>query len=174
MPSLYTYCDYDCEWPAQFALEATRLQQLLGDEIVIVHHIGSTSVPGLASKPIIDLLVEVRDIVRIDALTGRLQEAGYRAWGEYGLPGRRFFTRDRGPYRTHNIHMYQVGDPDLERHLAFCAYLRAHSDTAAEYAALKRECYARFPANVECYNDCKNDWIKRLEPIAIEWYRRQG
>ncbi len=172
MPSLYTFSDYSTEWPIEFEREAERLRALLGGELIRVHHIGSTSVPGLAAKPVIDLLPLVRSVARIDDLRPMLQAAGYEPWGEYGLPGRRFFTKDRDGYRTHNIHIYQPDNPDVERHLAFCAYLREHEQARREYEALKREVYARHPADIEAYNDGKDAWIKRLEPVALEWYRR--
>src|SRR3954462_15829402 len=99
MPSQYTFSAYSPDWPRQFEEEAQRLGTLLGDEIVVIHHIGSTSVPGLGAKAKIDMLPLVRDINHIDALTPVLVESGYKAWGEYGLPGRRYFTRDRDGYR---------------------------------------------------------------------------
>ncbi len=172
MPSLYTFTDYSPDWPAAFVREAERLKALLGDALVAVHHIGSTSIPGLAAKPIIDLLPLARDLSHIEAATPVLQEASYTAWGEYGLPGRRYFTRDSGAYRTHNVHIYQADNPDIERHLAFCAYLRSHAQARAEYEAIKREVYERHPADILAYNDGKDAWIKSVEPIALEWYRR--
>ncbi len=173
MPSQYTFTDYSPEWLAEFRREAERLKRLLGAELMTVHHIGSTSVPGLAAKPIIDLLPLVRSLAYIDDHTPRLEAAGYRAWGEYGLPGRRYFTKDRGAYRTHNIHIYQTGNPDVERHLAFCAYLRHHDQARWEYEALKRDVYARHPSDIGAYNDGKDAWIKQIEPIALEWFRQQ-
>lgn len=171
MPSLYTFTDYSPEWPLEFKKEAARLRSLLGKKIISIHHIGSTSVPGLAAKPIIDLLPTVQNIERIDECTAMLQDAGYKPWGEYGLPGRRLFTKDRNGYRTHNIHIYQVEDPDIERHLAFCAFLRNHEDIRQAYAALKREVYAHHPADIAAYSDGKNAWIQQIEPLALEWYR---
>ena len=173
MKSRYTFSDYSTEWPARFHLEAERLGRLLGDELVAVHHIGSTSVPGLAAKPILDLLPLVRDITRVDGRTSALQEAGYQAWGEYGLPGRRYFTRDHEGHRTHNVHVYQADDPEVDRHLAFCAYLRAHEQARTEYEALKREAYAHHPADIAAYNAHKNAWIKQMERAALEWYHRR-
>src|SRR5688572_27003496 len=173
MPSLYTFADYSPEWPLEFEREASRLQSLLGEELIAVHHIGSTSVPGLAAKPTLDLQPVVRDIARIDDCTPKLENAGYRAWGEYGIPGRRFVTKDCGEYRTHNIHIFQEGNPQIERHLAFCAYLRSNAKARDEYAALKREVYARHPADIEAYSDGKHDWIRRMEVVAREWYRQQ-
>jgi GrpB-like predicted nucleotidyltransferase (UPF0157 family) len=143
LPSRYTFAAYSPDWPIEFEREAGRLRALLGEEIVANHHIGSTSVPGLDAKPIIDLLPLVRDITRIDGYTDRMTEAGYRAWGEYGLPGRRYFTKDSGEFRAHNIHVYATGDPEVTRHLAFCAYLRAHPDAQREYVAVKRVAYAK-------------------------------
>jgi GrpB-like predicted nucleotidyltransferase (UPF0157 family) len=125
----------------------------------------------LAAKPIIDLLPLVRNIAVIDDRTPLLREAGYRDWGECGLPGRRYFTRDRGEMRTHNVHVYQSDDPAVERHLAFCAYLRHHEAVRREYEALKRAAYARYPADIQAYNDGKDAWIKRIEPLAVDWYR---
>jgi GrpB-like predicted nucleotidyltransferase (UPF0157 family) len=174
VPSQYTFTDYSPAWPVAFNQEAERLKSLLADELITVHHIGSTSIPGLAAKPIIDLLPLVHTIETLDGLTPMLEHAGYQAWGEYGLAGRRYFTKDRGAYRTHNIHIYQVDNPDIERHLAFCAYLRNHSQLCDEYAALKREVYARHPSDIAAYNDGKNAWIKAIEAEALEWYRQQA
>ncbi|MCG8347391.1 MAG: GrpB family protein [Chloroflexales bacterium] len=174
MPSQYTFTDYSPTWPDAFNQEAERLTTLLGAELITVHHIGSTSVPGLAAKPIIDLLPLVRSIESIDGLTPKLEQAGYRAWGEYGIAGRRLFTKDRDNYRTHNIHIYQAGNPDIERHLAFCAYLRSHPKIRDEYAALKRAVYAQHPSDIAAYNDGKDAWIKTIEIVALEWYRQQA
>ena len=171
VPSKYSFADYSNTWPSEFMREAGLLRELLGDGIVAIHHIGSTSVPGLAAKPTIDMLPVVRDLVTLDGHTSVLENAGYRAWGEYGLPRRRFYTRDVDGYRTHNIHFWQEQDQEIERHLAFCAYLRAHPAARSEYEALKREVYARHPADVEAYCDSKNAWIKVIEPLAIQWYR---
>jgi GrpB-like predicted nucleotidyltransferase (UPF0157 family) len=173
MPSRYTFAEASPEWPAAFEREAQRLQALLGDLLVAVHHVGSTSVPGLAAKPVIDLLPVARDLAQVDERTAALQEAGYRARGEHGLPGRRFFTRDHRGVRTHNVHVYPAGHPDVERHVAFCAYLRRHAQARIEYEALKREAYARHPADVHAYGDDKEGWIRRVEPLAVVWYRSQ-
>jgi GrpB-like predicted nucleotidyltransferase (UPF0157 family) len=171
MPSFYSFTCYSADWPAQFEREAERLRELLRDELVGVHHIGSTSVPGLAAKPVIDLLPVVREIARVDDFERVFTEAGYEAWGEYGLAGRRFFTKDRAGHRTHNIHIYGVGNPDVERHLAFCAYLRGNENARLEYEAVKRDVYARYSADIEAYSDGKNGWIKKMEPVALAWYR---
>jgi len=146
---------------------------LVGEELVAIHHVGSTAVPGLAAKPIIGLIPIARDIDRIDDCTPLLVKAGYKAWGENGIAGRRFFTKDGGEYRTHNLPVFAEGDPAVERHLALCAYLRHAAGARCEYAALKRAVYAQHPADIAAYNDGKDAWIKRTEPVTIDWYRRQ-
>ncbi len=171
--SRYRFSEYSPDWPLAFQREAERLKGLLGRELIIAHHIGSTSVPGLAAKPIIDLLPLVQDIARIDNFTVAFQEAGYCVRGEYGLPGRRYFTKDRDGYRTHNVHIYQIGHPDVERHLAFSAYLRDHSDARREYDMIKRTNYAKYPNDIGAYIDGKDAWIKQTEKLAIDWYRGQ-
>jgi GrpB-like predicted nucleotidyltransferase (UPF0157 family) len=173
MPSRYTFVKYSPEWPFEFEREAARLRGIFGGEIVAIHHIGSTSVPGLDAKPIIDLLPLVHDISRIDGYTDRMTTADYRVYGEYGLPGRRYFTRDSGEYRTHNIHMYAAGDSAVPRHIVFCAYLRAHPDACLEYVAVKCAAYAQHPADIKAYNDAKDAWIKRTEKVALNWYQVQ-
>jgi len=173
MPSRYTFVKYSPEWPFEFEREAARLRGIFGEEIVVIHHIGSTSVPGMDAKPIIDLLPLVNDISRIDGYTNRMTAEGYKVYGEYGLPGRRYFTRDSDEYRTHNIHMYAAGDPAVPRHIAFCSYLRAHPDACLEYITVKRAAYAQHPTDIEAYNDAKDAWIKRTEKVALDWYRAQ-
>jgi GrpB-like predicted nucleotidyltransferase (UPF0157 family) len=169
MPSLYSFRDYSPAWPLEFQAEAARLDALLGGALVEIHHIGSTAVPGLPAKPIIDLLPIARSLAEIEAATPALEAAGYKAWEEYGLPGRRYFTKDRHGVRTHNIHIYQAGDPDIARHLAFRDYLRRHPAVRDDYAAVKRAAYARHPADIGGYSDHKDAWIKRTEQRALAW-----
>src|SRR5512133_3544140 len=171
MTSLYTFSEYSSDWPQEFEREAARLRGYFHSVIITIHHIGSTSIPGLAAKPIIDLLPVVSSIQTVDDLTPILEKEGYRAWGEYGLPGRRFFTRDRNGYRTHNIHVYPEDHPDIERHVAFSTFLRHHAVERKEYEAVKRAAFAKYPTDINGYMDEKNDWIQNLEPIAIEWFR---
>ncbi len=174
MASIYSFCDYSSTWPTEFAQEAERLCILLGLEIVMIHHIGSTSVPGLPAKPIIDLLPLVRDIKRIDSYNSVMTAAGYQPHGEYGLPGRRYFTKDADNVRTHNVHIYAADDPEIERHLAFPAYLRAHPEACTAYVTVKRQAYASHPTDINAYNNAKDGWIKATEKIALAWYAAES
>jgi GrpB-like predicted nucleotidyltransferase (UPF0157 family) len=169
----YRFAEYSAEWPILFERAAERLRELAGDLFVEIHHIGSTAVPGLAAKPIIDLLPVVRSLDAVDRRTNDLVEAGYGAWGECGLAGRRYFTRDEGGYRTQNIHMYQTGDPAIERHLAFRDLLRADAAARMEYEQLKREVYRLNPNDIEAYNLGKDHWIRQMQARALQWHREQ-
>lgn len=162
---------HDPSWAAAYETTAATLRPVLGDEAVAVHHVGSTSVPGLAAKPTIDVLVEVRKIEKVDDFDGAMAEKGYEAWGEYGIPGRRFFVKNRGPVRTHNVHVFEAGNPEVERHLAFRDYLISHPETARAYGSLKKTLAEKFPTNMEAYMDGKDAFIKRTESEALSWNR---
>ena len=170
MSSKYTFSDYSKRWPGEFAEEVKRLRYLLGKTLIKVHHIGSTSIPGLAAKPIIDLLPVVSDLLELDQVTSSLEKAGYKAWGEYGLEGRRFFTKDANSVRTYNIHAYQQGHADIHRHVAFRDFLRSNHSICEQYASLKREAYRLYPDDINAYNDHKSDWIQRTEQDAMLWF----
>jgi GrpB-like predicted nucleotidyltransferase (UPF0157 family) len=160
---------YDPSWPAAFEAEAARLTGILGDELVVIHHIGSTAVPGLAAKPVIDMMPLVRDIERVDLYNAAMIEAGYQPWGEYGIPGRRFFTRGGDEHRTHNIHVFQVDGAEVARHLDLRDYLRTHPAEAQRYAELKAALAAQFPQDIEGYMDGKDAFVKAMERRAGEW-----
>jgi GrpB-like predicted nucleotidyltransferase (UPF0157 family) len=165
---------HDPAWGEAFEAEATALRSVLGDEALAIHHIGSTSVPNLRAKPTIDVLVEAREIEILNDLEAEMAEKGYEAWGEYGIPGRRFFTRDRGPDRLCNVHVFEAGTPEVERHLAFRDYLARHPETARAYGDLKGDLAERFPADMEAYMDGKDAFIKRVEREALSWSRRRS
>lgn len=161
------------EWESQAQAEAERFASVLGDNLVAVHHIGSTSIPGIWSKPVIDLAPEVRDLSKLDEVQRRIESLGYEYWGEYGLSGRRFCPRtDPAGNRVANVHCYQKGDPELHRHLAFRDYLRAHPHLAAEYEGEKLRARDRHPDDTFAYNDEKDAWIRQKEREALEWAAR--
>lgn len=121
-----------------FEAERVMLAAALGSAAVALHHIGSTAVPGLAAKPIIDILVEAAVREAIDARTDAMETLGYEALGEYGIAGRRYFRKIVGGRRTHHVHAFIAGSFDIARHLAVRDRLRADSAEREAYAALKR------------------------------------
>ena len=165
---------YNPEWAAQFEAEALKIRAVLGAELLAVHHIGSTAVPGLSAKPVIDIMPVVRDITRLDSFTAAFADLGYEAMGEYGIPGRRYF-RKGGALRTHQIHAFQADNRhDIERHLAVRDYLRACPDLAGEYGALKMRLAQQHPDDLEAYWQGKAGFVSRLERDALAWARKAG
>jgi GrpB-like predicted nucleotidyltransferase (UPF0157 family) len=140
---------YDPDWPNLFEIEADRIAAVLGQEVVTIHHIGSTAIPGISAKPIIDILVEVRDIDKVDNFDGEMAEQGYRPQGEFGIPGRRFFIKGDDADRTHHIHVFQTGHSRTARYLDFRDYVIAHPEHAQAYSRLKEKLAQEFPEDIE-------------------------
>lgn len=155
--------EYDSKWEQAFQEEKQALQAILKDNCVDIHHIGSTSVPGLAAKPIIDIMPVVKSLVAVDQAAGEFQAIGYEFLGEFGIPGRRYL-RKGGDNRTHNVHIFAQSDTlNISRHLGFRDYLRAHPDARDAYVALKRKLALRFSYDVMAYNAGKDAFIKEIE-----------
>ena len=166
--------DYRPEWDTMFKVESKKIKKILGKNCVGVYHIGSTSVKGLPAKPIIDIMPVVKDISLVDAHNGEFEALGYECRGEFGILGRRFFAKG-GDNRTHHIHIFeQSNQTDIQRHIAVRDYLNAHSDTAAEYAALKKKLAAEFPFDNDGYCDGKEEYMKSLEEKALDWQKKQN
>ena len=162
---------HDPAWREAFRTEAATLRSVLGEEAVAIHHIGSTSIPGLAAKPTIDVLIEARKIEKVDVFDEAMGEKGYEAWGEHGIPGRRFFTKNRGSKHPYHVHIFQSGTPEAERHLAFRDYLIQNPKTADAYGDLKKNLAEKFPTDIESYMDGKDAFIKQTEREALSWNR---
>jgi GrpB-like predicted nucleotidyltransferase (UPF0157 family) len=155
---------HDPRWAEGFTREAAAIAEALGDLLTELHHIGSTAVPGLAAKPVIDMLAVVTDVDRLDQQGGALEALNYEPMGEFGIRGRRYFRKNTASgVRTHQIHAYAVGADDIERHLVFRDYLRANPAAAAQYASLKHELAERFAADIEGYADGKTDFVREIE-----------
>ena len=161
---------YDPSWPTQFTTEAECIRAALGGVAVAVHHIGSTAIPEIFAKPIIDILLEVDDIQTLDAFSSALADLGYEAKGEFGIPGRRYFRKESSEgVRTHQIHAFERGSPASERHLAFRDYMIGQPTIAQSYSLLKKRLAASHPDDIEAYMDGKDSFIKEHEGKAIIW-----
>ncbi len=152
-----------------YAVEAERLTAVFGDQLLAMHHIGSTAVPGLPAKPIIDILPVVQDITQIEALNGAMAALGYIAKGENGVPGRRYFRKGSDAHHTHHIHVFQVGRPEIADHLNFRDYLRAHPDEAAAYGRLKTTLAAQYRADPPAYTNAKTEFIAEILRRTAVW-----
>jgi GrpB-like predicted nucleotidyltransferase (UPF0157 family) len=167
---------HSLHWAETAHAEIARLHGALGGVLITVHHIGSTSIPGIMAKPIIDLIPVVADLGSLDRDMPLLESIGYECLGEFGLPGRRYCRRNDPVtgQRAYHLHCYAEGWPEIDRHLAFADYLRAHPAIAKEYEGEKIRAAALHPGNMLDYNDAKNDWIKRVERDALRWWKARG
>lgn len=164
--------DYDPHWPALFAQERIRIAQALGAFALAIEHIGSTAVPGLPSKPIIDLLVGVssleqarRRCIRPLAALGYVYMPEYASW----LPGELFFRKGPpGPW-THHLHMMELSHPRWDGRLVFRDYLRAHPEAARAYADIKRALAASANDDIEAYRTGKDVFVEETTAKARAW-----
>lgn len=161
---------YNPKWIHEFEIESKELENQIGSVLNNIHHIGSTAVPDLMAKPIIDILLDVYDLNELDNQTYKLEKIGYEGLGENGIIGRRYF-RKGGYHRTHQIHAFKSGDSGLIRHLAFRDYLIEHKKIAKEYGELKFNIAKRFNNDIEKYCDEKDSFVKYHEAIALKWYQ---
>jgi GrpB-like predicted nucleotidyltransferase (UPF0157 family) len=153
--------DYDPSWPAQYERERAGIVEALGDVmegVVAVEHVGSTAVPGLAAKPIIDIIVGVRELAAGERCVQPLEALEYEYRGEAGIPGRLYFRK--GQPRTHHLHMVEHGSEFWERHLLFRDLLRERPAVAREYAALKKELAVQYRTDRLAYTEAKTPFIE--------------
>ena len=159
----------DPAWPEIAAAEITNLM-IHVPGLVTVHHIGSTSVPGLPAKPIIDLIPVFKDTETQTAAEPHFTALAFEWMGEFGLPGRAY-ARKSDPQtgaRVIHTHGYAQGHPDITRHLAFRDALRENAMLRAAYTSVKAACAARHPEGGLAYGNCKSDWIAKAEARALD------
>ena len=159
---------HDPRWAGAAVAEGRRLLAA-SSAIRQVHHIGSTAIPGILAKPVVDLMAIASSLAALDADREKIEALGYGWQGEYGLAGRRYCTLDdpQTGQRRIQVHGYAEGDPSIARHLAFRDYLRERPDLAAAYAQEKSRCAKLHPENSHAYTDCKSAWVQRVEAEAL-------
>jgi GrpB-like predicted nucleotidyltransferase (UPF0157 family) len=158
---------HDSAWPGMFAAEANRLRGVLDPaQIIGIEHFGSTAVPGLAAKPIIDILIAVASLAVAKAtMVDPITSLGYLYWAENPKSDRMFFVKGMPPHgvrRTHHVHITEPGGEMWCRRLAFRDHLRAHPDEARRYEALKYELADRFANDRERYTDAKTEYLESV------------
>lgn len=159
---------YDQGWPARFEAHAGELRKALGSVAVRIDHIGSTSVPGLAAKPVIDIQVSVLDVAALDTYKPRLEEIGLIHRPHPEEPEPREFFRPPGPRVVH-VHVVGSGSPQERRHLLHRDYLRANVDAATEYGESKRKLAAAFRDARQEYQAAKDPVVQALDVEAERW-----
>lgn len=155
--------DYDPQWPALFEAEAARLRPVVAPLSITLEHIGSTAIPGLCAKPVLDILAGYDDPARLEDCIAGLTAAGYVHRGERGIPGREFFRR--GTPRAYHIHLARQGGAFWQDHLRFRDALRSDAALRDGYARVKRDLAAKYPTDRESY-------IEGKAPFVLDVLRR--
>ena len=154
--------DHDPSWAELFEEERVRLAPIFDGQVVAIEHIGSTSVPDLCAKPIVDVLVGLRDLELTDEHIEAMRRLGYDYMGEHGLPGRLFFRKEP---RTHHVHVVEHGGDHWERQLTFRDTLRSDEEERRRYDAFKRRLAAEGHSR-DAYTELKTPFIREVEARA--------
>ena len=152
--------EYDPSWPERYERERAAIVEALGDVmegVAGIEHVGSTAVPGLAAKPIIDIMVGLRELPVGERCVQPLEALEYEYRGEAGIPGRYYFRK--GNPRSHHLHMVEHGSEFWRRHILFRDLLRKRPAVAREYAALKKELAVRYRTDRLAYTEAKTPFI---------------
>lgn len=163
--------DYDPRWPEMAAGEIVRIEAALGGQAMRIDHVGSTAVPGMAAKPIVDLQVSVAAIGPTERYALPLEDLGYLFAPDQDSPDLHFFGKPAARPRTFHLHVCAAGSDHEMRHLALRDYLRAHPDEAARYAEVKRELVDERPGDRLAYIEGKADYVAALEERAVMFDR---
>jgi GrpB-like predicted nucleotidyltransferase (UPF0157 family) len=158
---------YRAEWPALFEKEAAWIREACGDWVIAVEHIGSTSVPGLAAKPILDIMPGLAQTDDGHRTVEGMRRIGYEYHGEHGMPGRFHFDRGVSGATVVHVHMFEVGTYNWRRHLAFRDTLRRDAAVAAEYQRLKIDLAIRFRNDRKAYTDAKSAFVQAVVAKAL-------
>jgi GrpB-like predicted nucleotidyltransferase (UPF0157 family) len=166
-----TIVDYDTAWPERFAVEAAAIRDALGPVALRIDHVGSTSVPGLAAKPIVDIQISVASLQPMEPYVGPLEALGYEYFEfltEEGIDDLPYLAKPPVPPRSFHIHVAEAGSFNERRHLAFRDWLRAHPEDAAAYEAHKHELAARAWDDTQDYADAKTDFVTAIVDRALD------
>lgn len=165
--------DYEPAWPAMFTDLGAGLRAALGDVAARIDHIGSTSVPGLAAKPVIDIQVSVQSFDPLDAFRVPLEALGFVYRADNPERTKRYFRETPGRRRTH-VHVRQLGSFSQQFPLLSRDFLRSHPAVAAEYAAVKRRCAAQFRGDRHGYVEAKDPFVWEIIRRADAWAQSTG
>jgi GrpB-like predicted nucleotidyltransferase (UPF0157 family) len=163
-PGVVRLVEYDARWPALFAAERQRIREQCGTLALSLEHVGSTAIPGMVGKPILDMAAGRPPGTWIQDYVAALEQAGYEHRGERGVTGRELFCR--GQPRAYHLHLVEEGGPLWHDYLVFRDYLRTHAEAARRYADLKRVLAARFSRDREAYVKAKSSHVQEILRLA--------
>jgi GrpB-like predicted nucleotidyltransferase (UPF0157 family) len=161
MTAPITIDDYDPGWPAQFETLRPRIAAALDALATAIEHVGSTAVPGLAAKPIIDIDVLLRSAADLPLAITKLASLGYAHRGDLGIPGREAFRTPPNVF-PHHLYVWLAGAREFQRHIAFRDYLRTHPQDANAYATLKRKLAGKSATDREAYTQAKTEFVEAI------------
>lgn len=154
---------YDEQWKQDFLKIKDELTKALGQRIIGIEHVGSTSVQGLSAKPVIDIDIAIKDYTVLEEVISALREIGYQHEGNLGIVGREAFTYDAKDHlKKHHLYVCPEDSPELKRHVAFRDYLRTHPDAVREYSLIKEEGAKLYPYDIERYIEYKSPLINKI------------
>ncbi|CAN5843066.1 hypothetical protein BH23ACT11_BH23ACT11_06460 [soil metagenome] len=162
MPELIHLVPYDSDWPARFEEERDRIEAVIGRWVIEIEHVGSTAIPGLDAKPVVDIMVGLRSMADADCCVEPLVGLGYSYWADGAEPHHRLFVNfidAERTARTHNLHLVQYRGWYWTGRLLFRDHLIADPKNAQEYAQLKRELAERFREDREAYTAAKTEFV---------------
>ena len=156
--------EYNCNWIYEFEKLKAYFQKILNNLIMSIEHVGSTSVYGLAAKPIIDIDVVIKDYNNFNNIKSRLKKYGYYYEGELGIKDRHAFRYDenRNKFMAHHLYVCPENSDELKKHIAFRDYLRLHKDDMKKYSEIKLKGANIYPDNIEGYMAYKSSFIDNL------------
>ena len=153
---------YDEQWKRDFLKIKGELSDALGQLTIGIEHVGSTSVPGLSAKPVIDIDVVIKDYTILEEVVAVLGKNGYRHEGDLGITGREAFKYEGKEHlKKHHLYVCQEDSPELKRHIAFRDYLRTHPDAVREYSRIKEEGARKYPNDIGRYIEYKSPFIEK-------------
>jgi GrpB-like predicted nucleotidyltransferase (UPF0157 family) len=161
------------DWAAEYQTIAAQLKPIFGKQLLLIEHIGSTSIPGIKAKPIIDVLIAVTDIGRVTEIVPAMETLGYDFRGERGIPGRQYFRMEPDSSSGIHIHVYQQGHEAITEKLDFRDYMRTHPDRAQAYSQLKEKLAEKFRQDRVTYTESKADFIVETIGLAADWRKDQ-
>jgi len=153
---------YDPAWLTMFENSAREIRGILQENCVQIHHIGSTAIPAIFAKPIVDVMPIVKNIHLLDTLNSQFEALGYVCMGEYGISGRRFYWKSKEK-RTHNVHVFEEGSPEITRHLAFRDFMNANENYAQAYSLIKRCLAEVFFEDIVNYVEGKGSFVQMMD-----------
>ena len=174
MPRIIELLPYNPCWPNQYQREANLIAEIFSDQLISIHHIGSTAIPGIKAKPIIDIMVVVPAIEQVDQLNQAMIDLGYIPRGEHGIPGRRYFRKGSDDHHSHHVHVYGLGHEAIRLQLNFRDYLRAHPFEAQAYSQLKEALAQQYREDPAGYTEGKTEFVVERNQRAAQWREQQS